>query len=103
MQSDAKQPLRDVLERYGPNFHQELLQIQQHRDLRKKSFEWAINLPCLSVIDYEEGVLGLASRSTFTRKTNYVGVSYPWEPSVYEDEKSGGYVIQSLFDEVSPF
>jgi hypothetical protein len=109
MNEDIGNPLREIRSRYQGLLVPQLLEIQNYRIGVEKSIEWARNLQCLYLVnpgrkrrrgqdgEYITDPAKLLRRRRLSRNhfnSNYVAVSYPWEPSQWESPDSGGYGIQ---------
>jgi Heterokaryon incompatibility protein (HET) len=110
MQTDTGYSLREIRSRYQGHLVPQLLEIQNHRTGVEKSIEWARNLQCLYLVssgrkrrrvqdgEYIADPTKLLRRKRLSRThfdSSYVAVSYPWEPSQWENPAVGGYSIQS--------
>ncbi|KAG9231874.1 heterokaryon incompatibility protein-domain-containing protein [Amylocarpus encephaloides] len=110
---DTHQALAEIRARHQKSIVSMLIDIQQHTILQEKTFGCIERLDCLYVKKSSrkryhlesvhesvasepriQGELGRAQINGFQR-SDYVAVSYTWNPSGTEDKTGGGYIVES--------
>jgi hypothetical protein len=110
MQTDTGCSLGEIRSPHQGLLVPQLLEIQNYRTGVEKSIEWARNLQCLHLVssgrkrrraqggEYITDPAKLLQRTRVSRNqsnSSDVAVSYPWEPSEWEDPAASGYSIHS--------
>ncbi|GAP85165.1 hypothetical protein SAMD00023353_2201000 [Rosellinia necatrix] len=90
---DSEDTLGEIAERHQRPIVSLLLEIQDYNQPQRKFMPFLKNLECFYIGRYRTN-LRRTSINVFTT-TNYVALSYTWDPSEHEDSESEGYSIQT--------
>ncbi|KAI0965047.1 hypothetical protein F4678DRAFT_454006 [Xylaria arbuscula] len=90
---DSQNTLLEISRHYRQPIVPLLLRIQSYNKRQEQSISFLESLECFKIGDIRKDLL-FRKRINAFEETNYVALSYTWNPSAFEDEESGDYFIQ---------
>ncbi|KAI8951732.1 hypothetical protein F4801DRAFT_544153 [Xylaria longipes] len=91
--ADSKDTLRQITKRHKKPIVSLLLDIQRYQALQQQFLCFLYDLECFSVKG-DEGTRLYRHRINAFEETDYVALSYTWDPSQYENPRNKGYSVK---------